>query len=139
MGFAGFRMKVKRSVLYFVSALDNWRLYANLSGVRARTRRDGQRQEHRTMRRNGGLQRSAAADSGARTLAPKHSFKLPQLMTGGHRPPLQGPTKHSLKLFYLMILKLEPGFFAPVFGIFVEKLRNLLSMNILHINDILPN
>jgi hypothetical protein len=49
----------------FVSSLDNLRLYANLFGVWVRTQRCGRQQEHRGMRRNGGLGRSAAAESGA--------------------------------------------------------------------------
>jgi hypothetical protein len=52
----------------FVSSLDNLRLHANLSDVRARTQRCGRQQVHRRMRRNGGLGRSAAAVCGVQPM-----------------------------------------------------------------------
>jgi hypothetical protein len=44
-----------------------------------------------------------------------------------------------LKLLYLMIPTLKPGFIAPVFGLFEENSCNCLTMNILHKNGRLFN
>ena len=62
----------------FVSSLDNLRLHANLSRVRPRTQSAGRQQDHRGMRRNGGLGRSGRRNpgSGLHSRGPQDGTKI---------------------------------------------------------------
>jgi hypothetical protein len=55
-------------VAYFVSALDSLRLYAILSRVSTENAEAGGNQDHRGMRRQGGLGRSTAPESGVQPI-----------------------------------------------------------------------